>query len=117
MRIYFWRFFHNLRVSLTSPPFTPGFPSIASLAYHSQKHSSQFGFTDMVSYAEAADQFCGGKIAKDTLICFRAHDRARVMYNRISGEFAFVHRGGFIGSYMRMASVSKGDRFFRNKCI
>jgi len=70
----------------------------------------------MPAYAEAADRFCGGKIAQDTLICFRSSDRARVMYNENTGEFAFVHRDGRVGSYLKQAVGEKGRRFFANNC-
>lgn len=111
-----WRHIHNFRVKFQRPPFTPGFRSIASLAYHFEKHGARFGCADMPAYMEAADRFCGGRISQDTVLCFRSHDCARVMYNEVTGEFAFVHADGRIGSYLLQPVVDKGRRFFVNKC-
>lgn len=116
MRVRIWRAFHNLKIIFSSPPYTPGFRSIESLADHFEKHGSRFGAADMSAYFEAADRFCGGKISKETHICFRSRDGARVMYNESTGEFAFVHRNGCIGSYLLQTVVDKGQRFFANQC-
>jgi len=39
-----------------------------------------------------------------------------VMYNENTGEFAFVHRDGRVGSYLKQAVGEKGRRFFANNC-
>ena len=111
-----WRIFHNTKAWFKTPPYTKGFRNLANLADHFTRHQSRFPAITQQGYEAAADEFCGGKISKDTLLCFRERDGARVMYNVTSNEFAFIHADGFIGSYYIVTKPRKGTEYFKRKC-
>ena len=113
---WLWRIFHNSKAWFDTPPYTKGFRNLANLADHFERHKSKFPSITRQGYADAADKFCGGKIAEDTLLCFRGRDGARVMYNVNSNEFAFVDANGFIGSYYIITKPRKGLEYFKRKC-
>lgn len=114
---WFWCQVHNLKVAFTRPPYTRGFEVPSELTDHFDRHQSKLLLvTTEAEYAQAADRFCGGKIAKETLLCFRSRDGARVMYNTISHEFAFVLASGYIGSYYIISKPRKGLPYMQRKC-